>query len=222
MDAIYAGFISGIVQTAIGHPLDTLKTWSQNSILLKKPPINIINLYKGIAYPMIQNPLLISTSFFSNHYLKEKTDNVYFSSSVTGIISGIISTPIDKFKIMNQQKLEYKLSILTFLKSYKNIHIMMMREIPANFIYYSSFDTMKNNNVPIFLGGGIAGVLSWTLTYPLDTIKSRLQSNSCKTIKEAYFQKKLFNGLSPCIQRAFIVNSFGMYVYEKLLVTTNL
>jgi hypothetical protein len=72
MDSIYAGFISGIVQTIIGHPLDTLKTWSQNSIRLKKPPINIVNLYKGIAYPMLQNPLLISTSFFSNHYLKEK------------------------------------------------------------------------------------------------------------------------------------------------------
>jgi solute carrier family 25 carnitine/acylcarnitine transporter 20/29 len=118
---------------------------------------------------------------------------------------------------MKQQKLEYKLSISNFLKSYKNMHIMMIREIPANFIYYSSFDIMKNNDIPIFLGGGIAGVLSWTLTYPLDTIKSRIQSNSCKTIKEAYFQKKLFNGLGPCIQRAFIVNSFGMYIYEKLL-----
>jgi solute carrier family 25 carnitine/acylcarnitine transporter 20/29 len=219
MDSLYAGFISGIVQTIIGHPLDTLKTWSQNAVQLKKPSLNIVNLYKGISYPMIQNPLLVSTSFFSNHYLKEKTDNVYFSSSVTGIISGIISTPIDKYKIMNQQKLEYRLSIPNFVKSYKNINIMMFREIPANFIYYSSFEAMKNNNVPIFLGGGIAGVLSWTLTYPIDTIKSRMQSNSCKTIKEAFLQKKLLNGLSPCIQRAFIVNSFGMYVYEKMLGT---
>ena len=217
MDSIYAGFISGISQTIIGHPLDTIKTWSQNSIELKKPPMNIKNLYKGISYPLIQNPLLISTSFFSNHYIKEKTDNVYLSSSITGILSGIISTPIDKYKIMRQQKLEYKLSIRNFIRSYKNMPIMMMREIPANFIYYSSFDHMKKNDIPVFFGGGIAGILSWTLTYPLDTIKSRLQSNSCSTIKEAFMKKKLFNGLMPCVQRAFIVNSFGFYIYEKFL-----
>jgi hypothetical protein len=217
MESIYAGLMSGIVQTIIGYPLDTLKTWKQNSIQLKRPPLNTVNLYKGIAYPLIQNPLLVSTSFFSNHYLKEKTDNIYFSSSFTGIISGIISTPIEKYKIMNQQKIEYKLSLLNFVKSYKNLHIMLMREIPSNFIYFSSIDAIKNNNIPIFIGGGIAGVLSWTLTYPLDTINSRLQSNSCLTIKEAYLKKNLWLGINHCIKRAFIVNSCGIYVYEKIL-----
>ena len=118
---------------------------------------------------------------------------------------------------MNQQKIEYKLSPSNFIKSYKNLPIMLMREIPSNFIYFSSIDIIKNNNIPIFIGGGIAGVLSWTLTYPLDTINSRLQSNMCLTIKEAYLQKNLWLGVIHCMQRAFIVNGCGIYIYEKIL-----
>ena len=44
MDSLIAGFLSGISQTLIGHPFDTLKTWNQNSINLKKPPFTIKNL----------------------------------------------------------------------------------------------------------------------------------------------------------------------------------
>ena len=73
MESIYAGFISGLFQTIIGHPLDTLKTWSQNSNSLKKPKLKIDNLYKGIKYPLIQNPIVISSIFYSNYITKKYT-----------------------------------------------------------------------------------------------------------------------------------------------------
>tara|TARA_B110000037_G_scaffold216297_1_gene275072 strand:+ start:379 stop:1041 length:663 start_codon:yes stop_codon:yes gene_type:complete len=217
MESIYAGFISGLFQTIIGHPLDTLKTWSQNGNSLKKPKLTINNLYKGIKYPLIQNPIAISSIFYSNYITKKYTNNEYVSGGVAGITSGIISTPLDKYKIMQQQNIQYVFNKKNFLQSYKNLPIMLIREIPACIIYFSSFQYMKEQNIPTFISGGIAGVASWFLTYPVDTIKSRMQSGSYRTIKEAYQQKYLYRGLNSCLARAFIVNSFGLYIYDKIL-----
>ena len=217
MDSIYAGFISGIFQTIIGHPFDTLKTWNQNSILLKKPNINFINLYKGVSYPLLQNPLIIASTMSSNHIINQKTNNIYFSSLCSGFLTALIICPLDKYKIMKQQHIKYDFNIKNFKKSLKNINLCIMREVPATIIYFTSYNKLKDNNIPIFLSGSISGCLSWIFTYPIDTIKSRIQSESCLTIHEAIKKKNLFLGFKNCIIRAFIVNGIGFYVYERLL-----
>ena len=217
MDSAIAGFISGISQTLIGHPFDTMKTWNQNSILLKKPKFNIKNLYKGVFYPLLQNPIIVSGSMASNHIIKEETNNIYFSSFCSGILTSIVICPLDKYKIMRQQHIKYDINFKNTIKSFKDIHLCMLREVPATVIYFSSYNKMKENEIPIFISGSIAGCLSWIVTYPIDTVKSRLQSNSCSSIKEAIRQKNLFLGFGNCIIRAFIVNGIGFSIYEKIL-----
>lgn len=217
MDSFYSGFISGIFQTIIGHPFDTMKTWNQNSVKLKKPNFNIRNLYKGIYYPLAQNPIVISTSLATNQILKKETNNIYFSSFCSGILTGFIICPLDKFKIMRQQHIIYRLNIKNFVKSYKDLGICLAREVPATMIYFSSYNKFKENEIPIFLSGSLAGCLSWIFTYPIDTIKSRIQSNSCPSIKLAIQKKNLYLGFNNCIIRAFIVNGIGFYVYEYFL-----
>lgn len=225
MDTIIAGFTSGLIQTLLGHPYDTLKTWHQNASILKMPPLKFKNLYKGISYSLIKTPLLFSATFYSNYYIKQKTNNVQISSLATGLISSIITTPLHKYKVIKQQNLKYDLNLTNILYSYKKMHIIMLREIPAKFIYFSTFDKFKQYNIPVFLSGAISGTLSWSITYPCDTIKSRILSGKCKTIKEAYLKKDLFKGLQPCLVRAFIVNGMVIYIYEKVLemkIYTNL
>lgn len=217
MDSLIAGFISGISQTLIGHPFDTLKTWNQNSISLKRPPFNMRNLYKGVLYPLLQNPLIVSGSMASNHVIKEETNNIYLSSFCSGIFTALVICPLDKFKIMRQQHLNYDINLKNVKNSYYDIHLCMFREVPATVIYFSSYNKLKDSNFPIFLSGSIAGCLSWILTYPIDTIKSRIQSNSCSSIKDAIKQKKLFLGFGNCIIRAFIVNGIGFSIYEEAL-----
>ena len=217
MEYFYSGLISGIFQTIIGHPLDTLKTIKQNNSNNNLKNSKNIYLYAGLKYPLIQNSIVCSTSFYTNYTLHKSFDNIYFSSFVTGIISSIIICPLDEYKIKSQQNIIFKVNKKTLLKSYKNFHILMLREIPANIIYFSSYEYLKNNNLSFFISGSIAGVLSWLITHPIDTIKTRLQSGSSKNIKEAVLQKNLLIGIKYSILRAFIVNGFGLYTYELSL-----
>ena len=62
-------------------------------------------------------------------------------------------------------------------------------------------------------------MVSWLFTYPLDTIKTRIQGRVSSSIKEALKMGSLFSGITLCMIRAFIVNSVGFYTYEKLLLT---
>lgn len=66
----------------------------------------------------------------------------------------------------------------------------------------------------VFLSGGISGTLSWLVTYPIDTIKSRIQTNI--TFKDALNKGNIFNGLSICLVRTFLVNATGFYAANNL------
>ena len=67
------------------------------------------------------------------------------------------------------------------------------------------------------MSGGIAGINSWLITYPIDTLKSRKQLNPNKTIYELYKIGNLFNGLTITLIRAFIVNGFSFYIYDTFI-----
>jgi len=218
MDVILSSFFSGIIQVIIGHPFDTIKTINQNNNFLNKN-IKLKNFYRGIKYPIIQTPLInVSNFYYNDYFIKKYNMNLFNSSILSGFISSIIITPLDYCKINNQQNLKKNINFIKILCSYKHYHIVSLREVPALFIYFNSYDYSKKYIHSYSLCGSLAGVLSWLLTYPIDTIKTRLQSNSANSIKDAILQKNLFNGIKPCLYRAFIVNGVGFYVYEKGLL----
>ena len=110
-----------------------------------------------------------------------------------------------------------RFSMSQFNSSYKYLHLVSLREIPAITVYFSSYRYLKEQQINIGLAGGISGVLSWLITYPIDTIKSRMQSNLCSTIKESFQIGNLYHGLGYCLLRAFIVNGASFYTYEMTL-----
>jgi len=214
---IVAGFFGGFSYTFIGHPLDTLKTWKQNNNIIKTPSFNLKNLFKGIRYPLIQNSVISSIIFSNNEYLKKNTNNIYLSNGLTALLTSIIICPCDKYKIMEQQKKNYPFTLKNTVRSYNDIGIVTARKLPGIFIYFSSYQKLKEYNMPIFLSGSIAGAASWFFTYPIDTIKTRIQNESCKTIKEAFNKGSLNKGLGICLTRAFIANGINFTVYENIL-----
>ena len=117
---------------------------------------------------------------------------------------------------MSQYQKKYDFNYKNIINSYKNFHIISAREVQATFIYFSIYQIAKEHNIPIFLSGSLAGFNSWLFTYPIDTIKTRIQNESCKTIKEAISKGSLFKGLQICLIRSILANGVNFYSYEKM------
>ena len=114
----------------------------------------------------------------------------------------------------------------------RGLAITFTREVPAFGVYFGSYELMIRqfgDSTPVVLtGGGMAGILSWVLTYPQDVIKSRLQADGfgpgqqyrgTRDCLQASLRSEgagcLVRGMGSTIIRAFPMNAvtFGVYSY---------
>ena len=207
-----AGFLTGSIQTIIGHPLDTLKVLLQTN---NKNNIKFTGLYNGLKYPLLTQSCVSSVLFGSFNYFKNYNLNNLNAGICSGFLTGFILTPIEFLKIKEQtnnkiifKKLNYNL--FTGLKP------TIVRECIGNGIYFYSYYELKKNNYSTIFSGGMAGCLSWLFSYPLDVIKSRIQVDSSLSINKAYHMGNLFKGLTPCLLRATLINGVGFYCLENI------
>lgn len=219
IDHFIAGGIAGSLQSVIGHPLDTLKTLSQNNLVMSS--FSVKKLYSGLSASLIQSSFLTGSAFYINTYFYHKTQNNLLSSLYTGIFGCLIICPLEDFKIKRQISysldLTCNISFSNIKKSYTFLHLVSLREIPAITLYFSSYRYLREYSINPLLSGGISGSLSWLITYPIDTIKSRLQSNLCSNVRQSIQMGNLYYGLKYCLLRAFIVNGVSFYMYEEIL-----
>ena len=210
MEGYVGGFLCGVSQAIVGHPLDTLKTWRQNQHKYKQPTINCRNLWRGVSYPLIQLPIICSVSFglYENIYSHTKQQQV--AGAASGFLRCFVVTPLEYYKIRRQQQLP-----VFYNQCFRNFHVVCMKEVPSSTIFFTSYSYVKEKTNSTFLAGGSAGVLSWFSIYPIDTIKTRIQAGGVNTIGEALRQGNLYNGLSMCIIRAFLTSSIGFCIYNK-------
>jgi solute carrier family 25 carnitine/acylcarnitine transporter 20/29 len=219
---ICAGLASGIAQTIIGHPFDTIKTLRQNKISTSVRNISVIQSFNGVGVSLIQCPPSVFISFVMNDYFYKYSNNSILSGMLSGLLCSIMLCPTQYIKVRQQtEKIQNKNITITnslkyVLHSYKTLHSVLLREIPAMGIYFSTYKYLKDKDIPIFIAGASTGILTWTITYPLDTIKSRLQSGACTTLNQSYRQGKLYYGLNYCLMRALVVNGVTFTTYEHV------
>ena len=219
------GNIFGISQVIVGYPFDTLKTNIQNGQTIKLFLHNPKLLYRGVTVPLVMTSLGTSIMFGNYEYFCSKTGNNFLGGMITGVIGSFIITPFDYRKnhlqtasrnITSQLSSHRSLPLSQLIKLYyTGLGYTIAREtisMPIYFTTYEYLSTVTNS----FLAGGIAGMTSWFITYPIDTMKTRKQLNKDKNIKilELIKQGNLYNGLSITLLRAFIVNSTCFYLYE--------
>ena len=182
-----SGLISGVCQTLIGHPLDTIKVLLQGN---KSFNYNL-KLFNGMGPVLLTNSLITGIQFHAYEN---------YSPISLGLISAVIITPIEYYKIQKQTFNIYPKTIP------KGFGITFLREVIALNCYFNSYKYLENRT-GIFIAGGIAGATSWLLTYQIDTIKTRIQSGN--TFIEAINKKQFNKGLLFCLFRGFLVNGFG-------------
>jgi solute carrier family 25 carnitine/acylcarnitine transporter 20/29 len=222
METVLTGIVSGAVQTIAGHPLDTMKVWKQNS-----QPISLCPkaLYRGFAYPLVTGSVLTSIQFSTaafarpwltgtdSHAITHDPYVEFLAGSFSGIFMGLAISPIDRYKIAAQS--------LSCAPRY-GLTTCLVREIPASGIYFGAYAWARAEDMSVLAAGAVAGVASWSLTYPLDLIKTRVQTGDVAGVREGMREMwagktRPFSGLTFCLIRAMLVNSVGFWVYEALV-----
>lgn len=117
----------------------------------------------------------------------------------------------------------------------------MLREAQAYGVWFLTFEylmkrTMRHTrreDIPawkIALYGGLAGEALWLASYPLDVVKSKLQTDGLKKGEQVYkgavdCAKKVWakegvmgfwKGLAPTLMRAMPVSAGTFFVYEPI------
>jgi solute carrier family 25 carnitine/acylcarnitine transporter 20/29 len=239
LTSFLSGGIAGIVQTLVGHPFDTAKTIIQSRgrqeiirNFIQTPGI----WYSGAFYPLISAIVLNSFIFGIQRNIMEKlrfdggvdansggANNIVYRSAISGGITGtivsIFTVPFENWKIQSQSDVcRQFLKENGFIKSaFHGTGITMMRESSAMFIYFGTYDYLRTYmNYGPFFSGLCSGIANWGVTYPIDTIKSRIQSYKYTGIYEAIRAGGLWNGISIVLLRAGLVNGSIFYTYENV------
>lgn len=110
-----------------------------------------------------------------------------------------------------------------------------MRDTLGTAIYFMTYESSKQlltsyrgdksptNPFAVVVAGGLCGVASWALIYPIDSAKSIYQRN-CLThcrgekVKKApkiqFFNKRMYRGLGVSMGRSCVVNSIFFSAFE--------
>ena len=219
----------------------------------------IKGFYKGSLSPMFGigavNAILFgvygnSLRFFHQHS-KIKTDQPTIKQiSLAGMVSGfsncLILTPTDliKSKLQTSKQFSGNFDCLRhILKNegikgmFKGLSSTILRETPSYGLYFSVYEYFHrkfgDSYISCLNAGGIAGTVAWAQCYPIDVIKTRLQTLpiypnlgwdkydgffDCanKIYKKEGFST-FYRGLSSCLIRAYPVNAVTFLVYETLM-----
>ncbi len=208
MNDLYAGCIAGIAQTIIGHPLDTIKVLYQNKSTLND--LKIRTFYRGWNYPMVSGCFFNSIVFPIYEVSYKKTKNSFISGAMSGTVVSPFVYLFDIGKIKRQ--VNQHVQIKDFYRT-RGLTMTFNREILAMGLYFGSYFKCKDIGISPFFSGGIAGLVNWTFTYPLDVIRTRQMARNI-TIREALKERQLWRGYTICAIRAITVNAVCFKTYE--------
>ena len=209
MTDFIAGALSGLSQTIVGHPFDTLKVRLQDNMSIKN--MKYKHYFRGLTYPLLSSGIINAICFGVHNRCYKKNKNNFLS----GLIAGAIISPIVHITNVGKIKRQVGLDIkpVDFIKS-KGLYSTFAREMVAFSTYFSTYHYLREKNYNVFVCGGLSGLANWTLSYPIDVIRTRQYAQNIG-ILEAIAMKHYWKGYSMCASRAIIVNAVGFWVFEK-------
>ena len=206
---IIPGFTMGIVRAAISHPFEMMKLKSQ----INYQGSFYKNLFKGIHYSIITNALERGIQF--GLYEKFKlNDNNLNSSAKASIISTSLTLPYNIILLRNvimKSSIQIPKNIF-----YKSAFLEYSRNLSGSILFLSSYNYLKEKELPIIYRAPLSSCLVWILTYPLDSYKNILLSNQNKE-KININIKRLYKGIQFPLIRSIPSSIIGFYVYEYML-----
>lgn len=208
------GFTMGIVRAIISHPFEMLKLKAQTT---EKNKFFYKNLFKGVHYSVISNSIERGIQFGLYEKFKKNDNNIFISSVKSSLLSTSISLP---YNIILLRKCILSSSIkIPQNIFYKSIGLEYTRNLSGSIIFLSSYNYLKDHNMPILLRAPIASCVVWGITYPIDSYKNKLIANNISN--ELLNIKNLYKGIQYPMIRSIPSSIIGFYVYEHMLKYCN-
>ena len=237
MKDIIASSCVGLGQLLIGHPFDTAKILIQNKQQWYSLPIS--RYYRGWKFPLFYSSLFNVICFTTHERTYKHTQNHFASGLLGGMAISPFAYVLESFKIKHQvynkthnqtkpnqtkkQTINKRIMKSTFkqIKTTRGLLSLSTRETLAMGVYFQTFHELKKHIDNTLICGGLTGITSWVLTYPIDVISSRQIAQNI-TIREAFSQRNLWKGIHVCLLRAMIVNAVNFKIYETVMNSKHL
>ena len=224
----------------IGYPFDAIKIKMQtnmypNSLSCIKNVAQtegIHSLYRGVMAPLISQNLKRSIQYNVYEKILEKNKNPFISGFYVGCIGPIISCPTSVLKIGIQtrknntlpQYIKHIYKTKGLLGFYRGFPIYCIKEISHGTLYLGIYGSIREkygiSPISTFSAGCISSALTWTCLFPIDILKTSIQSYNnnhvlhLKTIVKKHHYHKLWKGLFPTLLKIVPVNGCIMLSYE--------
>jgi len=234
------GIAAATTGISIGYPFDAVKIKMQtnmypNSLACIKHIIQtegINSLYRGVVAPLISRNIKRAFQYNIYEKLLKNNNNPFLSGFCVGCIGPIISCPTSvlKIKIQTQKNTSLQQCIKHIYKNYgikgfyRGLPIYSIKEITHGTLYLGIYGTLREkygiNLLPTFFSGCIASAITWTFLFPIDILKTSIQSYNTKdifhikTIIKNRNYLKLWRGLFPTLLKIVPVNGCIMLSYE--------
>ena len=181
----------------------------------------------------------------------------FLAGMVGGFVQSFVCAPMELIKLKTQHQAVGKegvyrgnwetLKVMYNTRGirgcYQGFWVTAFRDTPAFATYFASYygmmnyiaskkgitrDELSRKMIYPFICGGITGLITWTINYPVDLVKTRIQldgvdgknrqyKNSWDCFMKAWKEggvRSLYRGLIPCYVRAFTNNSFLFVAVE--------
>ena len=209
MSDFLAASCVGFSETFFGYPFMTAKVLIQN----KQPwwGHNWKRYYRGVKYPLFSS-VGFNTVVFPVEYRSYSYTQSHFLS---GVLAGLVVTPqmyfIDTYTIRAQTN---QFVGLNMFRGSKGFGSTVTRETLALGVYFETYHRCVDQ-MGSFVAGGLSGLMNWTATFPIDTIRCRQIALRC-SVMDAIRMGFLWKGYSVAAARAIWVNSISFTVFDKI------
>ena len=206
-EEVAVGITVGLVQSALGHPLDTIKTRIQNNQSFRH--LRPSSYYRGALYPTAASLVFNAVTFPVYEHVYARTQRPYVAGGFAGLVISPIHFGFEIGKIRRQTAIEHYTPL-----HFKGLLMSTLRTTIGLSAYFGVYRDLTESWGPA-AAGAAAGVTNWTLTYPFNVLSTRQVARNI-SIRDAWRLGHVYGGYVPCIARALIVNSATFYTYEKL------
>lgn len=245
VDTFIAGSAYGTTTVLVGQPFDTIKTRMQAlqttsmtetfKTLIKKDGFS--GLYKGGLPLVVGGALIRSAQFGVNNFVLEELHERYGLNPTRilgldplvvcagfcgGVSRGLVEAPFEYIKTRRQVDKPW---VMREVFSGCGPTVFRNSFLFSSFMIYIDISkVLVPGGLGPFWTGAICANLAWLTIWPIDVVKSQVQSGKFpgRSALSLFLEnmtsvRSLYRGLLPGLTRSFLANGCSMVVYARVL-----